>query len=809
MAFLGVAAGILVVVLLVGAGFYVQSVADERARLSQVIGRVLAPALENVKASGEYKMDRLVQRLVTEDPAIAYLRVLDRTHAPIASAGADGAEVCRRDVAVGTRAGRAGPDARLVEEWELDGRPVTEVAVALRGGYRQEWTGVMRFGVWGEPAIAVLLRAGLILGGLLLVLLAAAYPLVLRLGRRLGAPIEALAQDFEGVMRHAPLHIVIEDAGGRIVQASDAFRADFGLGPQDRPLTVDVVPGASRVLAGAAHVEERIPIGGEERVFVTSRFPVALSDDGLTVRSGVISAEVTAWRRDQAQRDQLVAAAESTHELIAIAQADRGVVYANPAFCARTGFTPHEVSGRSPLSFFAAAAGGIDEDLSEAVAGAGSWRGRVAARRRDKTTFQCDLIVFPILDRGGEVHARVWTARDVSRQVDLEAMLRRAQKMEAVGRLAGGVAHDFNNLLTVINGAAELIDLDALDADSREGVEMIADAGRRAAGLTRQLLAFSRRQVLDIRELDLNAVVEGTLSMLRRVIGTDIELVFEGAEELWPTRGDVGQIEQVLVNLAINARDAMPKGGCLTMTTENGELVGVVGPDGATVAPGPYVILTVSDTGEGMTDEVLDHIFEPFFTTKGTGKGTGLGLAMVHGIVRQSGGHLWVFSRPGLGTTFRIGFPKSEDRVAEVDPAPWRPAPREGRGERVLLVEDDGAVRVVVAQMLERAGYDARVAADGREALTMLAEGDVRPDLIICDLVMPHMGGLELAGWVREGAPSQRLLFLSGYSADAGELAREFPGVELVHKPPSVPTLLAAVRRALEGDPAVAGGPAR
>jgi two-component system, cell cycle sensor histidine kinase and response regulator CckA len=350
----------------------------------------------------------------------------------------------------------------------------------------------------------------------------------------------------------------------------------------------------------------------------------------------------------------------------------------------------------------------------------------------------------------------------------LEEQYRQAQKMEAVGQLASGIAHDFNNLLTVINGYADLLLQSLPPADSsQELLEEIRRAGERAAGLTRQLLAFGRRQVLAPRVLDLNAVAADTEAMLRRVIGEDVRLATVPGPGLWPVRADPGQVEQVLLNLAVNARDAMPTGGRLTIETRNVELDDEYALAHAGAHPGPHVLLAVSDTGCGMTDEVKARIFEPFFTTKGPGRGTGLGLATVYGIVTQSGGHLGVDSEAGAGTTFRVYLPRAEGPVGEPKAGSGAPAPRRG-AETVLLVEDDPAVRALNRHVLAGCGYTVVEAGDGDEAWRAAVRHAGGPiHLLVTDVVMPGQGGRALAERLLERHPGLKVLYVSGYTDDA------------------------------------------
>jgi two-component system, cell cycle sensor histidine kinase and response regulator CckA len=388
-------------------------------------------------------------------------------------------------------------------------------------------------------------------------------------------------------------------------------------------------------------------------------------------------------------------------------------------------------------------------------------------------------------------------AEDALRQS--QEQFRQAQKMEAVGRLAGGVAHDFNNLLSAILSYSELV-LDDLPADhaSREDVEQIRQAGNRAAELTHQLLAFSRRQLLQLRIIDLNAVVASVDRMLRRVIGEDIELRTVLSPSLGHTKADAGQLEQVLINLAVNARDAMPTGGILTITTANAEVGGRRVAGWPQVQPGGYVTLSVRDTGTGMSREVQERIFEPFFTTKGPGHGTGLGLSTVYGIVAQSGGQVFVTSEPGAGSTFTIYLPAHQ---ADIDVAAARPprAPVRSGAETVLLVEDETLVRQLTHEILRRNGYRVLEAADGVEALAVVRDHAGHIDLMLTDVVMPRMSGHELVELARPVRPDMRILYVSGYSEEA--IARQgqlTDGIELLAKPFTPGVLTAKIRELLD-----------
>jgi PAS domain S-box-containing protein len=396
----------------------------------------------------------------------------------------------------------------------------------------------------------------------------------------------------------------------------------------------------------------------------------------------------------------------------------------------------------------------------------------------------------------GEV---VSIVRNVTDRRRLEEQLRQSQKLEAVGRLAGGIAHDFNNLLTVINGYGDVL-LATLDEHdpSRHMVGEIHKAGQRAAALTSQLLAFGRKQMIQPRVLDLNAVVADLQTMLARLIGEDVELVTALATGLARIKADASQVEQVIVNLAVNARDAMPRGGQLTIATGNANLGGADAGGPSEVRPGPYVVLSVSDTGIGMDEATRSHVFEPFFTTKEVGQGTGLGLATVYGIVKQSGGEVEVASEVGRGTTFRVFLPALAEAAPDV-PATQGPADPPGGREVVLVVEDEGEVREFTRCLLGRLGYRVLAAGGGAEALRVAEEHTGPIDLLVTDVVMPQMSGRQVAEALRRRRPGLRVLYVSGHTNDA----RVRHGVEeaevaFLQKPFSEADLAAKVRQVLD-----------
>jgi PAS domain S-box-containing protein len=387
---------------------------------------------------------------------------------------------------------------------------------------------------------------------------------------------------------------------------------------------------------------------------------------------------------------------------------------------------------------------------------------------------------------------------DIGERKSLEEQLRQAQKMEAIGQLAGGLAHDFNNLLTVIHGYAELV-LSTLIADDRRrmDVDEIVKAAERAAALTRQLLAFSRKQVLQPTLLDVNSLVVNTSKMLRRLIGENIDLVTTLAPAPATVCADAGQLEQIVMNLAVNARDAMPRGGRLSIETAAVVLDESYAMQHVVVRPGPYVMMAVSDTGIGMDEQTRSRIFEPFFTTKERGRGTGLGLATVYGIVQQSGGYIWVYSEPGRGSTFKVYLPRAGEGAVLERPASEAEAAPTG-SETVLLVEDEHAVRVLSRVLLERAGYRVLDAVDARQAENLFREHADRVDLLVTDVIMPGSSGPSLFRRLARERPRLRVLYMSGYTDDSIVHAGLPTDIVFLQKPFSADGLLCKVREALD-----------
>ena len=422
----------------------------------------------------------------------------------------------------------------------------------------------------------------------------------------------------------------------------------------------------------------------------------------------------------------------------------------------------------------------------------GPWR----HRKKDGSILFVEITSHPI--QFGDSAAELVMATDVTQRKQLEEELRQSQKLEAVGQLAGGIAHDFNNLLTVVEGYAEMIRDDQAPHDAdRASAEEILVAAQRAASLTRQLLAFSRRQILQPIRLNLNASVTSTQRMLSRLLGENIQIHTELASGLWDVFADPGQMDQIVLNLAVNARDAMESGGTLAIATANVDRAAALVQD---LAAGEYVRLSVNDTGQGMDEETQRHIFEPFFTTKEVGRGTGLGLSTVYGIVMQSGGHIRVSSQPGQGCSFSIYLPRAADLVPPAVKGASGSTPAQRGTDTILVVEDDETVRHLVMSMLKSSGYNVIAPATPHEALRICGEFSTRLDLLLTDMVLPETNGSEVAEKALRSRPNLRVLFMSGYTEHP---VLRLPGFDrrapFIQKPFTKAALTAKVREVLQG----------
>lgn len=508
----------------------------------------------------------------------------------------------------------------------------------------------------------------------------------------------------------------------------------------------------------------------------------------------------------EALRDRLRILLEVAPDAALVCRQDRRILMANEAAARLFGFKLKELPGRSLEelipNLFAGQTSSLGSQDTLFKSPSSAWRISLGAdnligRRKDGSETPIEVSFAPV-DADGR-RLMVCFIRDIAERKNLEERVQQSQKLEAIGRLAGGVAHDFNNLLTAILGYAELLLHGLPPGDpTREGLEEIKRAAERAASLTQQLLAFGRKQMLQPTVVDLNALVHETQKMLRRLIPEDIEIRLELDPDTQPVRADPTQTQQVLVNLVLNARDAMPRGGTITISTGNDELTRSQVRRLSDVRAGPYAVLTVTDTGCGMDEATLARVFEPFFTTKVQGKGTGLGLATAYGIVKQSGGHIEVESEPGQGTTFRVYLPIAEEGIPTVPVAQELTRTPVGT-ETVLLAEDEAAVRSLLRRTLEQKGYVVLEACNGKEALQLCREHDGPIHVLLTDVVMPHLNGPELARQVQLLHPDVRVIFLSGY-ADSAVLQRGLDQSQAVFvpKPFRPETIIRMVREVLD-----------
>ncbi|MEW6719815.1 MAG: response regulator [Thermodesulfobacteriota bacterium] len=509
--------------------------------------------------------------------------------------------------------------------------------------------------------------------------------------------------------------------------------------------------------------------------------------------------EAAGHRRTEAERVRLTAAIEQTGEAIVITDAAGAIRYVNPAFETVTGYSREEAIGQNPRIL---KSDRQDEafyrDMWGTISSGRTWTGRMVNRRKDGTLYTEEATISPVRDPSGRIENYVAVKRDITENLRLTAQFQQAQKMESVGTLAGGIAHDFNNVLTAILGFGEMLKSRiANDPKAIADLDQILAGAERASVLTRQILTFARRQIIEAGNIDLNRVVADLGKLLRKVLRADIEIRTRLAGGLPTIRADQGQMEQVLMNLVVNARDAMPDGGLLTIETEEERLGEAYVKQYTYMKPGRYAVLSVSDTGTGMDEATRERIFEPFFTTKGPDRGTGLGLAVVYGIVKQHNGFIHVYSEPGKGTRVRIYFPTvdaSPDAKA-VEP----PGNVEGGSETILLAEDDESIRRLAERTLGSLGYRVLTACDGEEAVEVFRRNAGEIAIAVLDVVMPKMGGKQAYDEMLSTSPDLKVLFLSGYSADA--IHDSFvlrPGIPFLQKPYGLATLARKVREVLD-----------
>ncbi|HSB63200.1 MAG TPA: PAS domain S-box protein [Thermoanaerobaculia bacterium] len=654
-----------------------------------------------------------------------------------------------------------------------------------------------------------ILGAGLVVSGLLFGLiwsLSATRSRALALSQETTASLRASEQRYGRLFEQSLAGIYRTTPGGQILECNEAFARLYGYESRR-----DLLDHSAVALHENAESRKRFLEELRERRTLVARETRSRRKDGslfwtlehaslLPGPPEIIEGTIVDITERKAAEEALRVSRERYRSVIESSRdglfffdlATRRILESNPAFQLMLGYTAEELSALTLYDVAPDDRASVDANIHRLVDQEALTIPNRAFRRKDGKEVVVEIDAVLVEEEGRRTVLSV--VHNLAGRRELEEQLRQAQKMEAVGRLAGGVAHDFNNLLTAILGYTELL----LDSDPSPDLKHCADeirkAGERAAALTKQLLAFSRKQLLQPKVLDLNEVLAEVDAMLRRTLGEDVTYEAERDPHLWRVLADPGQVHQMLLNLAVNARDAMPEGGVIRIATRNVSLRSANLPEVPEVAEGDYVLLEVADTGHGMDAETLSHAFEPFFTTKERGKGTGLGLSTVYGIVKQSGGYIHIESEPGTGTRVLVYLTRvhgAADSPSNVSP---RSMPRGGT-ETILLVEDEESVRRLASLLLERSGYRLLVASSAEEALDTARSYAGPIHLLLTDVVLPGLNGRRLADLLGPERPSMKVVFASGYFDERGILE---PGSEFIQKPFNPETLARTVRRALD-----------
>jgi len=589
--------------------------------------------------------------------------------------------------------------------------------------------------------------------------------------------LHASEQRFRALVENSADAIKLLDAQGTVLYSSQSLRGLLGYLPEeilDTSVFLYLHPedaGSLRETFCALLQSPGIPYRLEYRCrhkngkwrFLESTLTNRLAEAAV---AAVVVNERDVTERTAAEEKlrKLSSAVGQSADVVMIVNRDGVIEYVNPAFEKLTGYARAEAKGNTPRILKSGRQSAeYYKQLWATLLSGKVFRDVMVNRKKNGELYWTEKTITPVVDKDGEIRSFISNDRDITDRRTLEQQLLHSQKMDAVGQLAGGVAHDFNNLLMVISSYAELLmdSISTTDEKAKHQAQEILKAARRAAGLTRQLLAFSRKQVLSPRMLDLNTVMTDFGRMLPRLIGEDIQVVIKPEAALWKVKADPVQLEQVIMNLAVNARDAMPQGGQLVLETANTHLDEEYAQSHVGVQAGDFVMLAVSDTGCGIPPDVLPHIFEPFFTTKEYGKGTGLGLPTVYGIVKQSGGFVWVYSEAGHGSVFKVYLPRAEGVAEETREERVAARPAQG-SENILVVEDEEGVREATSEYLSSRGYTVLQGKNGADALQVLDRFEGKIHLLMTDVVMPGMSGAELAKRVRERRPGTRILYVSG-----------------------------------------------
>lgn len=622
--------------------------------------------------------------------------------------------------------------------------------------------------------------------------------------------LKELQQNFETFIRLQEGYYFIFSDTGQLEFASAEALAKIGYveGGTRTPDIFDLFPAnqkqairqlLSQRIEGKPVVFE-MPLVHKEGRYLSARTKIISTQWAGKEAYCCLIEETTMQKRLEVELSMLSHALRNVSESLSVFDLNGNIIFVNESFIQTYGYTKEELIGQSinkfhpsekPRQIFKPI---IEKSLKD------SWEGELTAKRKSGESFSIYIRTSPVVDDEGKPIVIVCVARDITEKKQLEEQLRQSQKMEAIGQLAGGIAHDFNNLLTVIEGYTELLFSNISESDPAQNfVRQIKKAADRATALTGQLLAFSRRQILQPKVLNLNTLVSDMSIMLKRLIGEDVALTTLLNPDIGSIKADRSQMEQVLMNLAVNARDALPEGGALSVETREVALDSAMYERHQSgIQKGSYVQLSVSDNGVGMDQETKERVFEPFFTTKETAKGTGLGLATVYGIIKQSGGHIWVYSEKGKGTTFKIYLPVVRRKVEKSEKQ------ETGRGnlrghETLLVVEDEFMVRELVCDTLRSSGYKILEAANGKEAIKVYTQNKQKIDLVLTDVIMPEMSGRKLIETLTKSHPDIVALYMSGYTDDAiikhGVLE---PGMAYIQKPFSPNGLIQKVKSVLE-----------
>jgi len=624
----------------------------------------------------------------------------------------------------------------------------------------------------------------------------------------------------QALLQSAVVAILAIDDRGRIRKVNPAAESMFGYSSEemlDRNVSM-LMPEPYR--SQHDHYMERYVATGEKRIIGIGRevagqrkdgsiFPIHLAvgefeTEGSRFFSGIIT-DLSAHARLQAEIDRqsllFQAVFDYVPETLVISAPEGQIVLINPAATRMFGYSASEAVGLDWTVLFDAPPDKtqLEKDLASKHAGdGGSVEISTVLRRKDGRTFPAQGHIAVIADADRTQMAVVSLFRDMTDEIKRRESSLRLQKLEAVGQLTGGIAHDFNNLLTIISGNLELLDATIANPEDRELLSRATRAADSGARLTRRLLTFARRRQLAPEVINLNEQVRSMTELLHRTLGVTIDLQTSFTRDLWLTRADAGEVESAVINLAINARDAMPSGGKLAIRTNNATLEGdEVGFEGPLVA-GDYVRVSVSDNGAGMTKDVLGRVFEPFFTTKPPGRGTGLGLSTIYGFIKQSGGNITIYSEPGTGTTVNLYFPRCLDYPGGVVSNADASKEERGRGERILVVEDNGDVRALTVQRLERLGYEVAEFPTGAAARDAL-KGGLKVDLVFSDIMMPGgLTGVDLRNWIGEFEPALPVILTTGFAGDAGDIATIADEWPILRKPYGQRDLAEIIRKTLE-----------